>query len=95
MITLYVKTGCPFCARVLAVVDAYEIPCTQKNIADDGVLDELESLGGKRQAPFLVDEDIMMYESDAIIAYLEGKFQQEGQPKKPRIHYADGDVCPS
>jgi RNA polymerase-associated protein len=74
MITLFLKTGCPFSARVLAVVDAYQIPFEEKNIGTEGVWEELESLGGKRQVPFMVDGDIMMYDSGVINEYLETKF---------------------
>lgn len=95
MITLYLKPGCPFCARVLAVVDAYEIPFNEKNIREEGVAEELESRGGKRQAPFMVDGDIMMYESAAIIDYLEKHYKKEGAKIKPRVHFAGSDVCPS
>ena len=31
---------------------------------------KLIKLGGKVQVPFLVDNDVMMYESDDIISYL-------------------------
>ncbi len=97
MITLYLKTGCPFCAKVLAVVDAYQIPYVEKNVSDPEVVKELVALGGKKQEPFLVEGETMMYESQAIIAYLEEKYGQiEGEKKKPKIHFARGtDVCPS
>ena len=38
-------------------------------------LDELMEKGGKRQVPFLVDEEngVSMYESDDICRYLEEK----------------------
>lgn len=94
-ITLYIKSTCPFSKKVLAVVDAYEIPWVEKNIAEDGVYDELESLGGKRQVPFMVDGEIMMYNSDSIVEYLEKRCAERGHTrKKPRVHHAeDGDVC--
>lgn len=95
--TLYVKTGCQYCARVLAVLRAYKIPFEEKNVDDAGITQELISLGGKKQEPFLVDEDIMLYESGAVIDYLEKKYLQgDGTKKKPKIHFArDTDVCPS
>ncbi len=72
MLTLYVKTGCPFCARVLAAGEKLGIAFTLKNVADEGVVEELVALGGERQEPFLVDSEkgVSMYESDAIIQYL-------------------------
>lgn len=77
MITLFLKTGCPFCARVLAVVDTYEIPFIEKNVSDPANVEELIKLGGKKQEPFMVDGDIMMYNSSAIIDYLEKKFKNK------------------
>jgi len=75
MLTLYVKTGCPFCAKVkntiaeLGIEDKIE----ERNIADDGVVDELLEKGGQQMVPFLVDaeNDVSMYESDDISAYLK------------------------
>lgn len=45
---------------------------TLKNIADEGVADELIARGGKRMVPYLVDEEtgVEMYESDDIVDYL-------------------------
>lgn len=72
MLTLYVKTGCPFCAKVLIEADLLGITFNQKNIADPGVSEELLARGGKVQTPYLVDEEkgVEMYESDDIIDYL-------------------------
>lgn len=77
MLTLYVKTGCPFCGRVLSKLDELDIDVeiNQKNIADEGVIDELVAHGGKQMVPYLIDENgDGLYESDAIIAYLESRF---------------------
>lgn len=71
--TLYVKTGCPFCHKVLAAGEELGITFEEKNIADDAVAAELIARGGKRQVPYLVDSDhgVEMYESDDIVAYLK------------------------
>lgn len=73
MLTLYVKTGCPFCHRVLAAGEELGITFEEKNIADDAVAAELIARGGKRQVPYLVDSErgVEMYESDDIIEYLK------------------------
>ena len=78
MLTLYVKTGCPFCHKVLVAGEELGISFEQKNIADDAVAAELVARGGERQVPYLVDSDrgVEMYESDDIVAYL-----QEHYPK--------------
>ena len=71
MMTLYVKTGCPFCAKVHAAASELGLTFDEKNIADDAVAAELIERGGKRQVPYLVDGEVEMYESDAIVAYLK------------------------
>ncbi len=73
MLKLYTKTGCPFCNIVLQKMADSNIAFEEKNISDESNLDVLLSIGGKRQIPFLVDEerDISMYESGDIVKYLE------------------------
>ncbi len=72
MLKLYVKTGCPFCEKVLAAGKAIGVPFELRNIADPAVAQELVARGGKRQVPYLVDSDgdVAMYESDDIVNYL-------------------------
>tara|TARA_B100000745_G_C20127937_1_gene386403 strand:- start:669 stop:914 length:246 start_codon:yes stop_codon:yes gene_type:complete len=74
MLTLYVKTGCPFCAKVKNAVAelGIEDQIEERNIAEDGVVDELIEKGGQKMVPFLVDSEreVSMYESDDIVAYL-------------------------
>lgn len=76
MLTLYVKTGCPYCALALAKIDELGLTVEQKNIADDAVAAELIERGGKRQVPYLVDSDkqVEMYESGDIIDYFEKNY---------------------
>ncbi|MDP2665054.1 MAG: glutathione S-transferase N-terminal domain-containing protein [bacterium] len=72
MLTLYVKTGCPYCIKVLNTGKELGISFEEKNIADDAVAAELIKRGGKRQVPYLIDSEksVEMYESDDIVAYL-------------------------
>lgn len=76
MLTLYVKTGCQYCAKVLRAGEELGIEFDLKNIADPGVADELIARGGKRQMPYLVDTEkgMEMYESDDIVEYLHQRF---------------------
>lgn len=85
MLTLYVKTGCPFCNKVLATGKELGISFDEKNIADDAVAAELISRGGKRQVPYLVDSKhgVEMYESGDIVAYLNKG--SEPQSKGPSV----------
>ncbi|MBA3789000.1 glutathione S-transferase N-terminal domain-containing protein [Patescibacteria group bacterium] len=76
MLILYVKTGCPYCAKVFRVGEELQLTFDQKNIADPEIAAELIEKGGKRQVPYLIDEekDVAMYESDAIVDYLHQRF---------------------
>lgn len=104
MITLYVKTGCPYCAKVLEKLKELGISYKEKNIADPGVTEELKERGGKRQVPFfeddnmtpyIVDDDVEMYESNDIIAYLDKKYSGTPNSKAPlHLHREDDSaVC--
>ncbi|MEK7201462.1 MAG: glutathione S-transferase N-terminal domain-containing protein [Patescibacteria group bacterium] len=75
MLTLYVKTGCAYCAKVLAAGEEFGLEFNLKNVADEAIALELVTRGGKKQMPYLVDGDTgtEMYESDAIISYLQDK----------------------
>lgn len=75
MYTLYVKTGCPYCHKVLEAGKELGITFEEKNVADPALSAELVARGGKRQMPYLVDSEagIEMYESDDIVAYLQKK----------------------
>ncbi len=79
MLTLYVKTGCPFCAKVLAAGEELGLTFDQKNIADEAYAQQLIARGGKRQVPYLVDSasGTEMYESDDIVQYLHEHFGKE------------------
>lgn len=79
MLTLYVKTGCPYCLRVLRAAEELGITFDERNIADPAVAEELIKRGGKRQVPYLVDAErnIEMYESAGIEEYLRAQY-----PKK-------------
>ncbi|OGG45678.1 hypothetical protein A2673_03940 [Candidatus Kaiserbacteria bacterium RIFCSPHIGHO2_01_FULL_50_13] len=75
---IYVKTGCPFCAKVLAVARELNVALEERNIADLGVADELIARGGKRQVPYVVDEknNVEMYESGDIVEYLKKTYDE-------------------
>lgn len=76
MLTLYIKTGCPFCHTVLDAGEDLGVSFEQKNIADDTVAAELVMRGGKRQVPYLVDngQGVEMYESKDIVKYLRAQY---------------------
>ncbi len=95
MLTLYYKPTCPFCRRVLAVIDRLQIQVELKDVNDQAFKDELMNRGKKTQVPYLVDTAgaVEMYESDAIVSYLQTNYgKQSASPVRPRVHIAD-NVC--
>lgn len=93
MVTLYVKATCPFCRRVLAMVDRLDTEVEVKDIVEDTAYEaELLEKGGKKQVPFMVDaaKEVAIYESDDIIAHLQKEY---GGESKPRVHNAGSSVC--
>ncbi|MES2668080.1 MAG: glutathione S-transferase N-terminal domain-containing protein [Patescibacteria group bacterium] len=79
MLTLYIRPGCPYCAKVLKAGEDLGIPFDLKSITNPEVAKELVARGGKQQVPYLVDEEkgVEMYESDAIIEHLHASFTAE------------------
>lgn len=77
MPTLYVKNFCQYCERVLRFAAEKNVALEIKNISlDKEIADELIERGGKRQVPYLIDNErsISMYESAEIIDYLESNY---------------------
>lgn len=87
METLYVKEGCPFCVVVLKRIDELGIKVTLKDIADEAFLAELIEKGGKKQVPYLFDEEcgVSMYESIDISIYLANKYGQEAFETQDKV----------
>ncbi len=77
MIEIFSGEYCPFCKKV--ITHAIEIGLKEGedfvilDINEDKNRERLLSEGGKRQIPFMIDGNIKMYESDAIIQYLDKK----------------------
>ena len=76
MLTLYVKTGCPYCEKTIDVAKELGVDFVRRNIEDEGVAEELIAKGGKRQMPYLIDSDrgVAMYESEDIMRYLREQY---------------------
>ena len=49
----------------------HEIELPLKDATEPEIADELRQRGGKLQVPALLHDDQILYESDAIIAFLE------------------------
>ena len=73
MLDLYMLETCPYCKKVLKFMEENNISCNKIDISDKLSEEMLIKIGGKRQVPFLVDNDrnIQMYESADIIEYLK------------------------
>ncbi|WP_224334192.1 glutathione S-transferase N-terminal domain-containing protein [Haloprofundus halobius] len=86
MLELYQAEGCPHCAKVrdkLSELGVSYVSHTPRLPGGEGgdvvnrqAYDELLALGDADQIPFLVDHDrgVRLYESDAIVAYLDGQY---------------------
>jgi len=76
MIELYQSEGCPFCVKVRVALEQMGVPYISKSMplrVSSPFKEELITLGGKSQVPFLFDPErsVKMYESDDIIAYVK------------------------
>lgn len=79
MLTLYRRTNCPYCLKVLEVAKEVGVSFEEKFIDDPAVAAELVARGGKRQVPYLVDRDrhVEMYESADISEYLRTHYGKQ------------------
>lgn len=73
MLDLFVLESCPYCKKVMDFLEKEDIKYRKIDISDKDSENSLIQIGGKRQVPFLVDNErnIQMYESDDIIEYLK------------------------
>lgn len=73
-ITLYRLQGCPFCERVVRVLDDLDLDYDSRFVeALHSRRDVVKRVSGKRTVPCIVDENtgVTMAESANIVAYLE------------------------
>jgi glutaredoxin len=64
---------CPYCRKVMNFLDENNIDYNKIDITNSENHRRLLELGGKDQVPFMVDNDIKMYESSDIIDYFKNK----------------------
>lgn len=84
----------------LAKIDELGIEIEEKNISDEANLNELIEKGGKRQVPFMIDEDKgeSMFESGDIMDYLDinygnGKVSESSKESSEESGTCSGGVC--
>lgn len=83
MLELYQAEDCPFCEGVREKLMELGVSYVTHNPRTAGgttrnkqTLEEMESIGGQDQIPFLLDRQygVELYESDAIIEHLEAEY---------------------
>lgn len=76
MLELYVTNMCPYCFKVIKYMREAGIQIPKKNISkpNSGYKEELIKLGGKRQVPALSIDGKILYESEDIIKWLKGNY---------------------
>ena len=73
MLELFILENCPYCKKVMKFLDEQHMKYNKIDISNKESEETLIRMGGKRQVPFIVDNErnIQMYESDDIIEYLK------------------------
>lgn len=73
MIDLFILESCPYCKKVMKYMDENNIKYKKIDISNKASEESLVQIGGKRQVPFMIDQDrnIQMYESSDIIEYVK------------------------
>ncbi|WP_255151205.1 glutaredoxin family protein [Halorarius halobius] len=93
-ITLYRLQGCPFCERVVRVLQDNDVPYRSRFVeARHSRRDAVKRLTGARTVPALVDEStgVTMSESANIVDYVEATYGQREQ-ESVRADGAGGDA---
>ncbi|MDS0260145.1 glutathione S-transferase N-terminal domain-containing protein [Haloarcula sp. S1CR25-12] len=85
-ITLYRLQACPFCERVVRVLEELGLDYRSRFVEPmHSERDVVKRLTGKRTVPAIVDEGtgVTMSESANIVAYLERTYGSEGANTEP------------
>lgn len=76
MLKLYYADYCPYCQKVIKAFKEMNLEFELVDAAPGTAgREKLIELGGKAQIPFLVDGEIMMYESSDIIEYARKNYK--------------------
>ena len=85
-ITLYYGSGSPYAWRVQLALEHKALPYERKVLsfsAGDTRKPEFVALNPRHEVPTIVDGDYVLYESDAIVEYLEEAYPGRGAPLFP------------
>lgn len=94
MLTLYFKPGCPFCNRVLAIVDQLDLEVEMKDVtADEAIAQELIDRSGSKEVPYMIDSDrnVDVDESDTIVEHLKQHYGTGDTATSVRVHRSGTD----
>ena len=87
-LTLYNMEGSPYCRKVREVLSELDLEHVVRNVPKGSPKrEELARRGGKVQVPYLIDPNTgtAMYESDDIVAYLEGEYARPLTTQHTRV----------
>jgi len=82
MLELYQFEQCPYCKKVREKLTDLNLDFISRNMKKGTEKRKiLTTLGGKDQVPLLMDMDnqVIMYESDRIVEYLEANYGTSGK----------------
>lgn len=81
MLILYIKENCPYSTAVLHKLEELSISADIRSLADNRHALDLMEVGGKFQAPCLIDtkREICMYESGDIMDFLDTYFNERSE----------------
>lgn len=85
-ITFYYGSGSPYAWRVWLALEHKQLPYELKVLsfdAGDLMKPEFLALNPRHRVPVIVDQDFALYESAAIVEYLEDAYPGAGQPLFP------------
>lgn len=75
-ITVYTKTGCPWCIDVIKFLRDKGISFVEKNVREDETyFVEMETISGQTKAPVVVIDGVVLADTDkeAVEEYLKDK----------------------
>jgi glutaredoxin len=75
-ITVFTKSGCPWCEGVLAYLDGAKIAYEEREVlSNPAYFAEMEALTGQRKAPVVVVDGEVLADTDrdAVEAFLKAK----------------------
>ncbi len=85
-ITFYFGSGSPYAWKVWLALEHKQLPYEAKRMSFDGgdlKTAEFLAINPRGQVPTLVDNGFAIYESAAIVEYLEDRYAQSGKPLWP------------